>query len=107
MKLNDSVLTGIAAGGARPAGAIGQPDGQRAGTPGSPGAGDRVELSRSAERLGALLASQAGARAQRVSSLARDFRSGRYQPDAQATSPAVVSETLSATAGEKAGSITP
>src|SRR5712692_3645317 len=65
--------------------------------------GDRVELSGFTGKLGANLATQAQARTQRVAALAQDFQSGRHTVDAAATSRSLVSETLSATAGEKAG----
>ena len=103
MKVDNSNLTGAAASGTPPAGAVGRENSLRRSVSGRPGTGDRVELSGSAARIGTLLSMEARARAERVSSLARDFQSGRYQPDASQTSRALVAQTLGATADSKAG----
>ena len=103
MKVEKSNITGAAAGGTPPSGAVGHKDGPRSSVPGHTGTGDRVELSGPAARIGTLLSVQAGGRAQRVASLARDFQSGRYQPDAAQTGRAMVAETLGSTADSKAG----
>ena len=103
MKVENSNLTGAAASGTPPSGAVGREDGLRSSAPGRTGTGDRVELSGSAARIGTLLSVEARTRAQRVSSLARDFQSGRYQPDASQTGRALVAETLGSTADAEAG----
>jgi hypothetical protein len=102
MKVENSRLTGTAAGGAPPTGAVGREDGLRSGAPGRTAAGDRVELSGAAARIGGLLAAEAGGRAQRVASLARDVQAGRYLPDAAQTSRALIAETQGATADARA-----
>jgi anti-sigma28 factor (negative regulator of flagellin synthesis) len=66
------------------------------------GAGDRVELSGTADRLGTVLAAQHEARARRVEALRQDFQSGRLAVNAYETSRGLVSETLRATADEPA-----
>jgi hypothetical protein len=81
---------------------VGGADGVGASAPAPSPAGDRVELTNSTEKLGKILAAQAQTRAQRVASLAESVQSGRHTPDAHASSRALVAETLSATAGEKA-----
>ena len=101
MKVENTKLTGAAAGGTPATGAIGREDGVRGSATGRTAAGDRVELSGPAARIGVLLAGQAGARAARVASLARDVQAGRYQPDAAQTGRALVAETLGATADAK------
>jgi anti-sigma28 factor (negative regulator of flagellin synthesis) len=46
-------------------------------------AGDRVDLSGLAGRISQTMQALASQSAQRVSQLQKDFRAGRYQPDAQ------------------------
>ena len=101
MKVENSNVAGAAASGTPPSGAVGREESLRGRVPGGTGTGDRVELSGPAARIGALLSVEAGGRAQRVASLARDFQSGRYQPDAALTGRALVTETLNATAESK------
>ncbi len=96
MKVDNSKLTGAAAGGAPPAGAVGRQDGLRSTAPGRTAAGDRVELSGRAARIGALLGAESNARAGRVAALAREVQAGRYRPGAFETSRALVAETLAA-----------
>jgi hypothetical protein len=103
MKVENSNLTGAAAGGTPPAGAVGRENSLGSSAPGRTGTGDRVELSGSAAKIGTLLSVEARARAGRVAALARDFQSGRYQPDAAQTSRALVAETLGSAADSKAG----
>ena len=57
--------------------------------------GDRVELSSTLGRLSQAIATQATGRSQRVEALAADYQSGRYQPNSEATSRALVAEALS------------
>jgi hypothetical protein len=63
---------------------------------GSGGSGDRVELSSALASVSRALVSYQSDRAGKVQSLTVQFRSGRYQPDSQATSHGIVSEALSA-----------
>ncbi|MGA2589489.1 MAG: flagellar biosynthesis anti-sigma factor FlgM [Bryobacteraceae bacterium] len=46
-------------------------------------AGDRVDLSGLAGRISQTMQALASQSAQRISQLQKDFRAGRYQPDAQ------------------------
>ena len=64
---------------------------------------DTAELSGFAGRLGGALRAGSQTRAQRVAVLEREFQSGRFARDAGQTSRALVQETLSASAGQKAG----
>jgi anti-sigma28 factor (negative regulator of flagellin synthesis) len=64
---------------------------------------DRVELSGFAGRLGGALRAESQTRAQRVAGLEREFQSGSFSRDARQTSRALVQETLTASAGERAG----
>ena len=57
---------------------------------------DHVELSGSLGRLSQTLSSFQQDRASRVQSLAAMYQSGKYRPDAMATSRAMVSEAISA-----------
>jgi hypothetical protein len=99
MKIYDLNLTGGA--GAAQAGRAQETDqAGRTGSGGSPGAanaaGDRVEFSSALGRLSEALATYDTSRAMRVAQLAEAYRSGQYQPDAAATSRAMVSEALAA-----------
>jgi flagellar biosynthesis anti-sigma factor FlgM len=53
-------------------------------------AGDRVDLSSLAGRISQAMASLSTRSAQRVTQLQKDFRAGRYQPDARAISQAML-----------------
>jgi anti-sigma28 factor (negative regulator of flagellin synthesis) len=70
-------------------------DNARTGTATGSGAGDRVELSSTLGRLSQAISSYADQRTSRVAALAADYQSGRYVPDAAATSRAMVTEALS------------
>ena len=96
MKVLDTNLTGTSAAAAPPAGSVTRQTGLTGVKPGKTGGGDSVELSGFAGKLGATLAAQSAGRASRVAALARDYQAGSYQPDASATSRALVSETLAA-----------
>jgi anti-sigma28 factor (negative regulator of flagellin synthesis) len=61
-------------------------------------AGDRVDLSSLGGRIAQALQGLSSQSAQRVSQLQKDFQAGRYQPDAQQISHAMVAQ-LSGTAG--------
>ena len=61
---------------------------------------DRVELSGALSRLSESLSSFQQSRASRVESLTAQYQSGQYQPDSQAISRAMVSESLSAGSAE-------
>ena len=101
MKVQDTNLAGTAPSAAPPAGAVTPQSGLSRPHTGTLGSGDRVELSGFAGKLGATLAAQSGARAARVAALAVAYQSGRYRPDANATSHAIIQETLGASAAEK------
>ena len=101
MKVQDTTLTGTSALAAPPAGTVARPAGAGDTPAGRLGSGDRVEWSGFAGKLGATLAAQSADRAARVTALTRDYQAGRYKPDAQATSRAMVAETLDVTAGQK------
>ena len=96
MKVLDSNLTGTSAAAAPPAGSVTRQTGLTGAQPGKTAGGDSVELSGFAGKLGATLAAQSANRTSRVAALARAYQSGNYQPDARATSRALVSETLAA-----------
>ena len=57
--------------------------------------GDRVELSSNLGRLSQAISSFTSQRAERVQSLAAEYQSGRYRPDAAATSRAMITDALS------------
>ena len=59
----------------------------------SPG-GDHVELSSTLGRLSQAISNYAAQRASHVEALATDYQSGRYQPDAAATSQAMIAAAL-------------
>lgn len=99
MKVLDTNLTGTSATAAPPAGSVARQSGLTGAQSGKPGSGDRVEFSGFAGKLGATLGAQSADRGSRVAALARDYQSGGYQPDAGATSRALVSETLAAGSG--------
>ena len=101
MKVQDTSLTGTSARAAPPAGGVARPAGADDTPAGKLSSGDRVEWSGFAGKLGATLAAQSAGRASRVAALTRDYQAGRYQPDAQATSHAMVAEMLDVTAGQK------
>lgn len=71
----------------------GRENSPRNGAPGS-SEGDRVELSSTLGRLSQAIAAHANERGQRVQVLGTDYQSGRYHPDAGATSRAMVAEAL-------------
>jgi hypothetical protein len=75
MKIEDPNLTAPSAstGRAQPPAAANPAGGRGANGPQRSGGGDRVELSGFTGTLGAALATQSQARAQRVAALARDF----------------------------------
>lgn len=56
--------------------------------------GDRIEFSYTLGSVSRSLSSFSSQRAERVQALAADYQSGRYQPDALATSRAMVTEGL-------------
>ena len=70
----------------------------RAAGSGTAGNGDRVEFSSTLGRLSQALAAFSSDRASRVQALASQYQNGHYRLDSAATSRAMVSETLSATA---------
>jgi hypothetical protein len=63
---------------------------------GADGSNDRVEFSGTLGQLSRALAAFESSRAQRVQTLAADYRSGNYKPDSAATSRGIVAEALSA-----------
>jgi flagellar biosynthesis anti-sigma factor FlgM len=58
------------------------------------GSGDRVELSSALTTVSRAMASYHTDRAAKVQALTEQFQSGRYQPDSQAVSQAMVGEAL-------------
>jgi len=60
--------------------------------------GDRIEFSYTLGSLSRSLSSLSSQRAERVQALAADYQSGQYQPDALATSRAMVAEGFNAEA---------
>lgn len=58
--------------------------------------GDRVELSSTLGRLSQAIGTYADHRAERVQALASQYQAGRFRPDSQATSRALVAEALTA-----------
>jgi anti-sigma28 factor (negative regulator of flagellin synthesis) len=103
MKVYDRNLTGAAA-----AGSTRTQDRQNAESSSSGGAqssglsggGDQVELSGTLGRLSQALSAQGTQSASAVAELAAAYRSGNYQPNATGVSRGLVSEALSATAGQ-------
>ena len=63
---------------------------------GGSGSGDRVELSSALTSVSRAMASYHTDRAAKVQALTEQFQSGRYQPDSQAVSQAMVGEALAA-----------
>jgi hypothetical protein len=55
-----------------------------------------VELSSNLGRLSQAISSFSSQRAERVQSLAAEYQSGSYRPDAQATSRAMITDALTA-----------
>jgi len=96
MKVLDTNLTGTSAAAAPPTGSIARQSGLDGAQAGKTGSGDSVEFSGFAGKLGATLAAQSAGRAGQVAALARAYQAGTYQPDAAATSRALISETLAA-----------
>jgi len=101
MKVLDTNLTATSAAGQSSAAAPARPPGQSATPEGSAANGDRVELSGFSGKLSSALGAETQDRAARVAALASQYQAGRYQPDAQETSRALVHETLDAAPGEK------
>jgi flagellar biosynthesis anti-sigma factor FlgM len=99
MRIYDQNLTGAAAAESGRSAEAQKAD-REAGTPltgsGSGGSGDRVELSSALASVSRALTSYQADRAGKVQSLTVQVRSGRYQPDSQATSQGMVSEALRA-----------
>ncbi|MCX6629907.1 MAG: flagellar biosynthesis anti-sigma factor FlgM [Candidatus Solibacter sp.] len=62
---------------------------------GSDGFGDRVEFSGTLSRLSRALTTFESTRASRVQALAVEYQSGKYKPDAAATSRGLVAEAIS------------
>ena len=99
MKVQDTNLTGTS--GLPPSGAATRQAGLAPPPAAKSGNGDRVELSGFAGKLGATLAAQSQDRAVRVAAIERNYQSGRYSADSNATSRALVTETVAATAADK------
>lgn len=59
------------------------------------GSSDRVEFSGALSRLSRALTAFESTRANRVQALAVEYQSGKYQPDAAATSKGLVAEAIS------------
>jgi hypothetical protein len=94
MRVNDHNLTGAAA-----AEAGRTQESQRSGRGGGAGAtsgtgGDRVELSSTLGSLSRALEAHRSDRGAMVQELAAQYQSGRYRPDAAATSHAMITEAL-------------
>jgi hypothetical protein len=58
--------------------------------------GDRIELSSALGRLSQAVVAYGTQRGDRVQALSVDYQAGRFRPDSQATSRAIVAEALSA-----------
>lgn len=58
--------------------------------------GDRVELSSTLGRLSQAIGTYANHRAERVQALASEYQAGRFRPNSQATSRAIIGEALAA-----------
>lgn len=56
--------------------------------------GDRAELSGLTGRISQTLAAQSAERAQRLDKLAKEYHAGRYNPDSQPVSRAIVGQAL-------------
>ena len=56
--------------------------------------GDRVELSSALGRLAQAISTHTSQHADRVQALSTDYQNGRFRPNAQATSHAMVAEAL-------------
>ena len=61
--------------------------------------GDRVELSSTLGRLSQAIGVYANQRAERVHALAAQYQAGRFQPNSQVTSRAMIGEALAAAHG--------
>lgn len=58
--------------------------------------GDRVELSSALGRLAQALGTYASKRAERVQALAGEYQAGRFRPNSETTSRAIIAEALAA-----------
>ena len=58
--------------------------------------GDRVELSSTLGRLAQAISTYGNHRAERVQALAGDYQAGRFRPNIQATSRAIIAQALAA-----------
>lgn len=97
MKVNESSLNQAAASQlqkAREAEAV-KPGGPKQGSATQPRQeSDRVHLSDLSGRLVQMLSTDSPDHVARVDKLAADFKAGRYQPDAQATSRGIVKDAM-------------
>src|SRR5690242_19275003 len=97
MKIYDTNLTGTSAaeaGRAQESQKTERGGHGHASQPGTAGSADRVEFSGALARLSHTFAASNQGRAARVSALAAQYQSGKYRPDATATSRAVIAEAL-------------
>jgi hypothetical protein len=60
-----------------------------------PAEGDRIELSSMLGRLSEAISTYANSRAERVQALMNEYEAGRFQPNSQATSRALITAALS------------
>lgn len=97
MRINDANLTGSAAEAARASETQRPEHAQgRAGSTAASSSGDRVELSSSLGALSKVLSAFGSDRAARVQTLAAEYQSGQYRPDAMGASRGLVTEALAA-----------
>jgi anti-sigma28 factor (negative regulator of flagellin synthesis) len=94
MRVNDHNVTGAAAaeaGRAQESQRSGRAGGSR---PSSGSGGDRVELSSTLSSVSRAMEAHHTDRAARVQELAAQYQSGKYRPDAGATSRAMITEAV-------------
>jgi hypothetical protein len=96
MRINDGSLNSSAAetAHAQELQRTGRESAARSGGTAASGNGDHVELSNALGTLARVLSSFGSGRASRVQALAAQYQSGQYQPDALATSRAMVADAM-------------
>ena len=103
MKVYDTNLTGASAaetGRAQESQKLDRSGSAKSSSPGTVSGADHVELSGALGRLSKSISSFQQNRANRVEALTAQYQSGKYQPDSQATSRAMVAEMVNAGSGE-------
>ena len=98
MRIDDQNLTSVPSesGRTQEAQRVGREDGLRSGSGTAGSGGDQVELSSALGSLSRAMTAYGSGRQSQVAALAAQYQSGKYRPDSQATSRAMISEALAA-----------